>query len=448
MKFKFSNLGTLIALALSGASALIYEVVATDTLFFYFIKSSYSIATVLAVFLLGLGIGSLVIYKLSPKIKNKRVLFGILQILIAVYAVFVLANLTGVIPKISTLGIFAASFVILLFPTIFLGAVFPLAGSIIIRRKKEIIGLVYSSDLFGAILGVLIAGFLLIPTFGHKITVLVGAGLNLVSAFIIFPKIKKLWILWVIFVLILGFNFPGPILKGVLNLSPGKEYQFYANSPYGVIEVKNQGLFIDERIQCSFNDPEDSPEIMMVDYALEPLESKEVNTLNIGLGCGLTLSRILDMVNASVDIVEINPVVVRANKEFSDVLEDKRVNLIIDEGLRYLRRSEKKYNSILIDVENPAVIHSSNLYTVEAFKIVYNSLTRNGTFALFSFGKKGRFLDILYYSLKEAFPFVYSYTNVLLASKQKLDQREYIASGHYEVNTIDKNTLIKAYLEE
>ena len=57
MKNKFLNLEIQTALALSAASALIYEVVATHLLFFYFIESSYSIATVLSVFLFGLIMG-------------------------------------------------------------------------------------------------------------------------------------------------------------------------------------------------------------------------------------------------------------------------------------------------------------------------------------------------------------------------------------------------------
>lgn len=52
MVFKFENFNIQLALALSAASALIYEIVVTNVLFFYFIESSYSIATVLGVFCL------------------------------------------------------------------------------------------------------------------------------------------------------------------------------------------------------------------------------------------------------------------------------------------------------------------------------------------------------------------------------------------------------------
>ena len=101
MKVKIPNIRIQTALALSAGSALIYEVVATHILFFYFIESSYSIATVLSVFLFGLATGSLTIHYLLNRIKNKRLLFAVLQIVIALYAFFILSNLRDILPNIS-----------------------------------------------------------------------------------------------------------------------------------------------------------------------------------------------------------------------------------------------------------------------------------------------------------------------------------------------------------
>jgi len=106
----FKNVNIQVALALSAASALIYEVVATHILLSYFAESSYSVATVLSVFLLGLAIGSLLIYYIIHKISNKKFLFATIQIFIALYAYLVLSNLTDIIPKITPLGTFAVSF--------------------------------------------------------------------------------------------------------------------------------------------------------------------------------------------------------------------------------------------------------------------------------------------------------------------------------------------------
>jgi spermidine synthase len=340
--------------------------------------------------------------------------------------------------------------VILLAPTIFLGAVFPLAGSIFKKDKKDIIGLVYSSDLFGAILGTLLAGFYLIPQLGARITVIFGALLNIISASIIMSKKQKL-IPAVCLVLIIASslnvasitNEEEPII--VPDPDYG-EYQYYANSPYGIIKVKDDKLYIDGRMQCCWCYTDENSEVKMVNYSIEPiLKYDPKNALNIGLGCGQTLSKIVEY-GLFADVVEINWKVVEANQLLGNILDNPKVNLIIDDGLHYLRENKKKYDSILIDIENPKIAHSSGLYTVDAFILVNASLNEYGTFGLWNYNGNDRFLDILYYSLNEVFPFVYSRPGFFLATKSKLDLDEYEPTSGYEINTIDKNTLTDAYL--
>ena len=452
MKLKFTNIGIQNALGLSAASALIYEVVATHLLFFYFVESSYSIATVLSVFLFGLAIGSLTIHYISDKIKNKKLIFAALQIIIAIYAFLILSNLRNILPNISTFGTVLTSFIILLAPTIFLGAIFPLAGSMFKKEKKELIGLVYSSDLVGAILGSLLAGFLLIPYLGARIAVIIGAILNITSALIIIPKKQKIIPVFLLLIIIgTTFNIPSiatdkPYLTYEEEQYYEDGYQFYANSPYGLVAVKDGALYIEDAVQCSCSYSETASERMMANYSLEPLseENKQLMVLNIGLGCGLTLERCLEY-NTLVDVVEINEQVVKANMVISNVLENTRVTLIIDEGLNYLTSGSKIYDSILIDIQRPSLAHTSSLYTVDAFEIISQSLTEKGTFALWHYGSgNDDYCDILYYSMKEAFPYVYSYYGVFLASKQKLDETEYEPTTPYKINTIDRNTLADA----
>lgn len=438
------NLGIIIALALSAASALIYEVVVTDVLFFYFIESTYSLATVLSVFLFGLGAGSLLIYYFSPKIKNKKLFFGFLQVAIALYVFFVLSNIKDIVAKISTLGTFVTSFAVLLIPTLFLGAIFPIAGAIFKKEKKDIIGLVYSSDLSGAIIGSLVAGFFLIPVYGAKFTIFFGGFLNIFSAFLIFPRKYKLIPIILAVLLVIAS------ISGVFAIEE-REHEFYSPSPYGVVELRDNltSLWINEREQCALTYPEDTSERKMADYAIEPLqgedeEKEKLRVLNIGLGCGLTLEQALKH-DTEVDVVEINPKVVMANRLMTDVLKDERVNLIVDDGLKYLRESDKEYDIILIDIENPLIAHSSNLYTTDAFEIINNSLSDKGTFALFSYDDETsqKYSDVLYYSLSEHFDYVYQNFGFFLASKQKLDYEEYVPKTEYEINSIDKQVLQK-----
>lgn len=442
-----------IALALSAASGLIYEIAATDVLFFYFVESSYSLATVLSVFLFGLGVGSFLIYRFIANVPNRQLLFAFLQGGIALYALLVLTNLTDIIPTISPLGTFAVSFLLLLLPTIFLGAIFPLAGSLLGNSNKESIGLVYSIDLVGAIAGSLLAGFYLIPLWGITFTVAVAALGNVASALFVIPYEKKVFLIGLCMVIVAG-----GVFSYVVSRSSDTDVAFEKPSPYGPIKVKDSFLYIDERPQCSFTFPDDASERMMANYALDPVAGvhDETQVLNIGLGCGLTADRVLSYPATNLDIVEINPTVVEANRMFSDILRRPRVQLIVDEGLAYLRSNKKQYHSILIDIEDPTVAYSSNLYTVEAFTIVSNALLPDGTFSLWNYEQVSansyhgsRYFDILYYSLKEAFPHVYAYPGVFLATKKPLpDKAEYVPRGPREVNTIDKNILIQASLEE
>ncbi|MCL5406977.1 MAG: fused MFS/spermidine synthase [Patescibacteria group bacterium] len=450
---KYQNLYIIIALALSAASALIYEVVATHVLFYYFIESSYSISTVLSIFMLGLGIGSYIIYKILLKIENKEIYFGLLQICIGIYAFVVLSRLEQIMPRISDWGIFGVSVFVLLLPTIFLGAIFPLAATMFKKNQKDITGFVYSSDLAGAIFGSVIAGFILIPREGHSFTVLFGVLLNFLSAILIFMRLKskKIALIPLVLILILIFLLMKDHLS-FLNKTKSRQSnmgaQYFSDSPYGPVLVENKILYINKKIMCSMDYPDNTSEKMMVSYAIEPLKKKDAKTLNIGLGCGLTLKQLLSETSKTVDVVEINPKVVEANKTMTDVLQNKRVNLIIDDGLKYLRERSLEYDTILVDIEDPTVAHSSGLYTVEAFKTESKSLNDNGILAFWNFSAiKGRYADILFYSLKEAFPYVYNYPDVFVASKKELDKEEYSPQTPYEINTLNKNTLTDAFLQ-
>ena len=429
------NIKILLSLALSAASALIYEVVATSFLFFYFVESSYSISTVLSIFLLGLAIGSFLIYFFIDKIKNKYILFAILQAGVGLYALIVLTKLQTIIPRIEPYGIILTSTAILLLPSIFLGATFPLAGHLV--KKKEKIGLVYSADLVGAITGTILAGFFLIPVHGYSFAVTVGAFLNLISAIIILISIKErvypLALTVALFIIIQ--TYPSVVV------SDTSEYQFYANTPYGEIKVEDNMLYIDGREQCGFcQNPNDS-EFMMSDYALQYFCScHTVEVLNIGLGCGNTASRALTY-NCNLDVVEINPQIVLANRQISNVQYHPNFNLILDDGYHYLRTTDKKYNSILMDIENPAVIHSTNLYTLESFQLIENSLDNDGTFAIWNFNGPDKFLDIIYYTLLEVFNYVYEYEEVFLACDTELGGNQRIPKTEWEINTLDRNIL-------
>jgi spermidine synthase len=427
------NLIILIAMALSGAAALIYEVVASQSLLYFFSANTYSVATVLSSFLFGLALGSLVMSKLLPRIRNKRLAFVIIEFIIGAYALLFLirfetlpiylinSNISGFV---LVLAKFIVSFVYLLIPTLLLGMLFPLASSLLIKKVEKAgsdVGLLYSFDTFGAIIGAFAAGFLLIPMMGLTQSILLGGILSFLAGLLIIEKQWKKISIYATGCLLIALLFTVTVYTGkeksfitgnAVKSINKSDIIFEKNSPYGVVTVVKNGDFIDIYTgkvgQCNSLS---YPEARFAGVILEKFDRK-INVLHIGLGCGFTLKGILQFDNVKeVDVVEINPAIVEATKKYfseynNNALEDERVNLFIEDGANFVRRIDKKYDAIILTVQVPEVIHSSPLYTVEYFKIMGSLLKEDGIFITYLLSDYEP-RKILYFSLKEAFPHVY-----------------------------------------
>jgi len=461
------------ALAFSGAAALIYELVGSDVLYFYFSSSTYSMSTVLAVFLFGLGTGSWFITRFLKKIQRKAILFSCLQISIAIYAFLVLSNF-GIVPKLlyffnslnysnnlffNSIGKFLSGSIFLFIPTFLFGASFPLAVSMVVKKIKEAganVGSLYSWDLFGAVGGAILAGFLLIPLFGLKIAIGAAAVCNFLSAFLVLHGKREKIILTSLFIPLISI-FLILNIGSYIKLEPIDESSmptkddtilFQKPSPYGLITVAVRSLpgkflRINNRVQCySGGDEENMSERMISDIALSLFtsnkESDNFEILNIGLGCGMTLDSLLRSVRVkSIDVVEINPVIPEAVKFFAEennkVLDDPRVNLIIKDGFRFIEENDKKYDAIVIDVENPGIAHSSPLYTLEFFEAADQRINEGGILALWGYSGSYEYKKTLFFTLKEVFKYVYPMTRehslLLFVSQNELEMASKIMNS-------------------
>lgn len=435
-----------LALALSAATALMYEVVASNILFYYFAESTFSVSTVLSTFLVGLALGSFLYYRFQATIPDKRTLFALLQLLIAGYGLVVFAHITEIVPQIDTLGIFIVSVLILLVPTIALGVVFPLTLTLVEDTSKS--GLVYFIDLLGAAAGSLIAGFYLIPVLGNTLTVYVAVCLSVCAAALMFKGLMRgvTGLLLLAVGVYVFYTLPQPHAE---DTDTAYEY-FKKASPYGEIIVDNRTLYIDSRDQCAWDYPDTATEREVVEKTFEHISTPDAKVLNIGLGCGLTLSRLLSKTTEQVDIVEINPVVVEANERQSTLLKNPRVNLTVMDGILYLRDTDKRYDAIVVDIDNPAVVYSSNLYTVETFTAAREALLENGVFGLWiNRCDSGEYNDVMYNTLKRAFTHVHQINeNIFIASESPLPYAPYVPFTEAKgVNTIDSKPLAKLYYD-
>jgi spermidine synthase len=456
-----------ITLFFSAMAGLIYQVTVMDMLFAYFARTSHTSSIVISVFLAGLGIGSYVVHRYRERIGRKDQVLKAMQAVLAVYAFLVFYNLYQIVPSIHPFGLVLLSMLLILFPTILLGASFALV-SYIVGEDRNITGKVYSLDLVGAVTGSLISGFVLIPVVGVRTAILVAVGCNVMAAV---AMVRRSLVPVAFAVLFLPFalaltGFGGMELVGTTALSTGEDTQseggweytprdsapadregsaekFVEHTQYGTVRMVNETLFIDRRDQCSYRYPEDATERRIVDYSLDPVDADRV--LNIGLGCGLTIERILEVSNASVDVVEINPAVLEANRLKSNVTRSERVNVTIDDGFLFLDGVEQRYDSIIMDVTNPAAAYSSNLYTLKSFRRVYDALAEDGTFGLWAYRCRkddDKVYSIIHNTLDEVFPYVYVVDeSLVIASKQELDLRSFITIRATRINTLERPVL-------
>ena len=178
----------------SGATGLIYEVLWARLLGLVFGATTLAVSTVLAAFMGGLALGSAFASRYGPRLVRPLRVYGLLEIVIAIYALLV-PMLFHAVDRVYPIiwqqfhpGYFAFSVwrfllssLLLLIPTTLMGATLPVLSQAIVHSHgpdASSVTRLYACNLAGAILGTLMAGFVLLPTLGIKTTIVVAAGLN------------------------------------------------------------------------------------------------------------------------------------------------------------------------------------------------------------------------------------------------------------------------------
>lgn len=185
--------------AVSGAAALIYEVVWTRLLTLQMGHGIAAASTVLAAFMGGLAIGAAIAGRRGGRLSPERALtvYAGLELTIGVLALLLPVALTAVRPLLVTAyadGQGGASFaflrlatsvLLLALPAAAMGATFPIASRWTVRgassAAREAGGL-YAANTLGAATGAVLAGFVLIPALGLSGATWVGVALNITAA--------------------------------------------------------------------------------------------------------------------------------------------------------------------------------------------------------------------------------------------------------------------------
>jgi len=174
----------LAAFFLSGACALIYEVVWLKMLSLIFGVTTLAATTTLASFMAGMGLGSYFFGRRAGKILRPLRLYAILELGIALFAflmplifagldsvyIFTYRHLTTDYTLLGLIRL-VLSFIVLLVPTFLMGGTLPLISHFLVRRSEELgrrVSQLYFINTLGAAIGTAATGFFLIYFLGVR----------------------------------------------------------------------------------------------------------------------------------------------------------------------------------------------------------------------------------------------------------------------------------------
>jgi len=184
--------GVAACLVFSGLSALVYQIVWVRLLGFTFGTTTEAVSTVLAVFFAGLALGNLAAATRLGSVRRPLRLYALLEIAIGLYALASVPLLgvldgvhalvgVGLAPATLTAVRVAGSALVLLPPTLAMGATLPVVARALVTEDATLgrwSAILYAANTLGAVLGAYLCGFWLIPGLGLRHTVLLASLAN------------------------------------------------------------------------------------------------------------------------------------------------------------------------------------------------------------------------------------------------------------------------------
>jgi spermidine synthase len=428
--------GIYVAIGISGMTALAAEVIWTRVLSLLYGGTVYTFSLILAVFLLGLGIGSSLGSALSRNIARPRLALAWVQMLLAGaiwWAAFMLTQSLPywpIDPSMSSspwytfqLDVVRTLWTVL--PAAILwGASFPLALASIADGRQDpgrLVGGVYAANTVGAIVGSLTASLLLVIWVGSQraqqlliVLSVMASLLALDSAsadaaetdaalstarsrmrldttlLIVAAAMLAAWLARMVqpvpAILVAYGRYAASRLgqADVIYMGEGWNASVAVTRlSNGVLNYHNAG-----KVQAS-SEPQDMRLQRMLGHitTLVPRDPKRV--LVIGCGAGVTAGAVsIEPRLEQLTIAEIEPLVPRVVSTYFaqhnfDVVRNPKTRIVLDDARHFLMTTDEKFDAITSDPLDPWVKGAAMLYTREFFEEVKEHLNPGGVVTLF-----------------------------------------------------------------
>ncbi len=478
------------ALILMGLTSLMTQTLLLRELLITFYGNELTIGLILACWIILEALGSGFLGRLSERIKKPVFVYCLLQIFISLYLPVSIV-LTRTIKNIFGIGIgegvglffiLFSSFFILALLSLCDGMQFPFGCSIYnyelkISGFELTIGRVYFLEAVGFILGAPLITFLLIPYLNSLQIALIISILNILSAFLlisylipksIFKRIAR-YVVSLFLFFNLWFFFSGKINQihrwSVDLQFSGYKVLDYRNSVYGNIAVtkrEDQLTFFSDGIPV-ITSP--IPDIVFVEdfvhFSLS-LHQNPQDILVISGGAGGVLKEILKYPVKKIDYAELDPLIIKTLKDFpTDLtqkeLDDKRLNIQNLDGRFFVKKTESKYDLVMLNLTFPSTLQINRLYTKEFFEEVNSILKEAGIFVLHLPGslsylskELGDLNGVILQTLKEVFKFSYVIPgdfNLIYGSKREIPLIPEVIKNNLKEKDIKTSLFTNSYID-
>lgn len=414
----------LLVFLLSGVISLALEVLWFRVLVIFLRPTTYSFTLMLATVLAGIAIGSYIATPILNRARNYLAWLAGLELGLAIAA---LSSFQGLglsvmwsqslrerlsdMPVLSYLSPLLLASLLAILPTaLLLGMAFPIglriwaggdaADTAVARR----IGVFYSLNVCGAIVGSLMAGFVLIPWLGSPTTLLVLASVSLTAGLLLLLPLWQTSRRFALTAAVLAVTTFGSLAYLAVDPFDVALTYFHRNErriwrEEGVqtsvaIHERRTGQRVSDRMRIMYLDgmhqSNDQPSTVFVHRRIgflpTALHPDPTRVLVVGLGAGTTPGAVARFPGVEVDVVELSQSVVRGARYFRmanfDIFARPNVHLRVDDGRNFLLLSpEKQYDVITADVILPRHAGAGNVYSVQYFELVRRALKDDG-FAL------------------------------------------------------------------
>ena len=398
-----------LVMLVSGTASFTYEVLWSRLLGHVIGGSVYAFATMLAAFLSGITLGSLIA---SPLAKSRTAAWlGLIaaQVGTALTSLLIFSQLNEVPAWQAswTAGNDLARSawlcgVLLLPSTVCMGATFPFAVRLVTRSADDVghvSGEIYAWNTIGGVLGAIGAGFWIVPLLGFSGTLRLAVAINFGLALLTLFSRRLDWtkrgvaLAAVLLAAILirpadpnRLLAMSPLMRTsasgeLLSLKVGRSSTVRLSDWNGYFLIQNNGL--PEALVNRRGAPPPGIETHRWLSGLPLLARPQAESmLVIGFGGGSAVCDLPESLRR-IDVIELEPEVIAANRELSrsrdtDPLADPRLHIVLNDARSALALSARKYDVIVSQPSHPWISGASHLYTREFLLQVREHLNEDG----------------------------------------------------------------------